>query len=97
MGKYDILREHLKYNVTGKCKFTFERIEQILGFTLFPSAYKYSEFWNNGSQNPFSKAWLEAGYIQECLNLGGRTVSFVQNKDLAEKFLLKAQQKKKKS
>lgn len=95
MGKYDALRKYLRDNGNGKCKFTFEEIEQILGFDLPPAAHKFSAFWSNASQNSFSKAWLEEGYIRECLNLTGKTVSFVQDETKAKEHLLKAKQKEK--
>lgn len=94
MEKYDALRKYLKNNGIGEYKFTFEKIEQILGFPLPHSAYEYSAFWSNASQNSFSKSWLETGYIQERLNLTGKTVHFVRNEVVANEYLLKALQKK---
>lgn len=77
-GKYYRLEMYLTRSEESMIKVSFSEIEEILGFTLPPSAYKYPAHWANylSHPTPIAQAWLNAGYRTEQLNLAGQTVVF---------------------
>ena len=75
MGKYDPLATFLKSNPTEEVALSFDEIEALLGARL-PASRQYPAWWsNNPSNNPMTRAWLEAGYRTERVNVeAGRVV-----------------------
>lgn len=65
-GKYRPLHAHLMRVRTDEVTLTFSEIEQILGTTLPPSAYKHRAWW--GNEDPYKtmmrgkRGWLLAGF-----------------------------------
>lgn len=59
-SKYDPLKTYLDtYCIT----LTYQEIEEILGFKLPDSAYNYSEWWDNWTENRSqNKAWMDSGW-----------------------------------
>jgi hypothetical protein len=56
---------------------SFAEIERVLGFKLPKSAYEYEAWWsNNPTGHSHSRAWIEAGWRTEAVDLSGRKVTF---------------------
>jgi hypothetical protein len=56
---------------------TFEQIENVLGFALPPTARRMNQWWeNNFSQHSHARAWLDAGFLTEQINISNETLSF---------------------
>ena len=65
MSKYDPLFNYLNNCNKNEIILDFATLENILGFSLPQSAYKYNAWWSNstkGGQHPFASSWLDAGY-----------------------------------
>jgi hypothetical protein len=55
----------------------FDEIERVLGFKLPKSAYDYEAWWsNNAVGHSHARAWLDAGWKTEDVDLAKRQVSF---------------------
>lgn len=81
MGKYDALREHLEASTESVRRLSFADIERILGDALPPSARKYQAWWENegpGGSHSHARAWLDAGYRTQNVDLNAQTVAFVK-------------------
>jgi len=56
---------------------TFAEIERVIGSKLPPKAQKQRAWWsNNASNNVMTKAWLEAGFRSENVNMTARKLFF---------------------
>ena len=76
MSKYSSLTTFLKDSDGQPLRLSFQEIEKILGFPLPPSK-KYQAWWsNNPSNNVMTKAWLEAGYRTEQVDVAGERLVF---------------------
>lgn len=76
MSCYDKLSEFLSKQVISSQRMTFRKVEQILGFSLPNSAYKYQAWWaNNPIPNRQSYAWLSVGWETSELDLAGQKVT----------------------
>ncbi len=77
-SKYNKLSHYLMRAEKSAFSLSFSEIEKILGFELPQSAYKYPAHWANSPNYPtqIAKAWLDAGYRTEQVNLSNRTVVF---------------------
>jgi len=71
VSKYDGLRSYLKFRAgfTDTVKLSFARIDGIIGDNLPMSAYRSEAWWDNSPSNVHAKAWLEAGWEIEDVNL----------------------------
>jgi hypothetical protein len=77
MGKYESLPQFLASERTSFVRLSFAEIERVLGFKLPKSAYKHEAWWsNNATGHSHSRAWLEAGWRTENVDLAGRKVTF---------------------
>jgi hypothetical protein len=77
MGKYEPLTEFLRKQRTDRVAVTFSEIERIVGFKLPSSALHHRAWWsNNPSNSVMTKAWLEAGYQSEQVDMAGRRLVF---------------------
>ena len=85
MSKYENLHQFLILESSPSKRLTFAEIERILGFKLPKSAYEHKEWWsNNATGHSHAKAWLEAGWRKQELDLDARKVTF-KRLDKAEK------------
>lgn len=76
MGKYDGLTRYLSGVSDGEVAMTFEDIEQVLGVRL-PASKQYPAWWsNNPSNNVMTRAWLEAGFRTERVDIVGERLVF---------------------
>ncbi len=71
VGKYDGLESHLKFRAafTGVVKLSFARIDGLIGSNLPMSAFKDKGWWSNSSSSIHAKAWLNAGWEVQEVNL----------------------------
>ncbi len=77
MGKYAPLTSFLRREERPSLTLGFAEIEEILGFTLPASAYKYAAWWSNSAKGQSqSGAWREAGWETSGVDLRGRKVTF---------------------
>ena len=76
-SKYQPLTQHLRTQRAGRVPMSFAEIERVLGTKLPPSAISHRAWWsNNPTNNVMTKAWLEAGFRSEQVDLDGRRLVF---------------------
>ena len=76
-SKYTPIRTHLQERGTARIPMSFKEIEALLGFSLPSSARSYRAWWsNNPHNNVMTRAWLDAGYRTEEIDLSGERVVF---------------------
>jgi CBS domain-containing protein len=69
------LKDQTKYDRNLSLKFS--TIEEILGFSLPPSARKHRAWWSNDyKSHPHSKSWLSAGWLVDGVDLSTEQVVF---------------------
>jgi hypothetical protein len=71
VSKYEGLERHLKFRAafTGLVKLSFARIDGLIGSNLPMSAYRDTAWWSNSSSSAHAKAWLDAGWEVQEVNL----------------------------
>jgi hypothetical protein len=56
---------------------SFDEIERVIGAKLPPSATHHRAWWsNNAENNVMTKAWRDAGFESEDVDMRGRRVAF---------------------
>ena len=75
-SKYHPLTQHLRAQAGERVRMTFGEIERVIGGKLPPSAASRAWWSNNPSNNVMTKAWLEAGFESEQVDLSGRKLVF---------------------
>ena len=60
--KYQPLNQYLNRIDKGVVRMRFSAIEEILGFRLPASAYKYPAWWANHRSQVGAVAWMSAGW-----------------------------------
>jgi hypothetical protein len=78
MTKYAPVAEFLSIQEQGRVRLGFDDVEAILGAALPKSAADYQAWWANDPTHSQAKAWLDAGWQTENLNLQRRVVEFVR-------------------
>lgn len=83
-GKYDGLERHLKFRAafTGTVKLSFARIDGLIGSNLPMNAYRDQTWWSNSSTSIHAKAWLNAGWEVQEVNLKEGYVTFIKVREL---------------
>jgi hypothetical protein len=77
VGKYDPLKEFLRGQRANRVELTFAEIERIVGFKLPRSSRDYRAWWSNNPTNSvMTKAWLDAGFESEQVDMEGRKLTF---------------------
>jgi hypothetical protein len=77
MSKYEALPQFLASARGSMQRLSFSEIERVLGFKLPKSAYEYEAWWsNNPTGHSHSRAWIDAGWRTEAVDLSGRKVTF---------------------
>ncbi len=77
MGKYEPLQRHLMGLRVGTWRASFDEVEAILGFPLPRSAFRYPAWWSNDATgHSHSRAWLDAGWKTESVDIEGRALTF---------------------
>src|SRR5713226_2185333 len=77
MGKYEPLTEFLRKQAADEIPMTFAQIERVINAKLPPTAQEHRAWWSNSpSNNVMTKAWLEAGFRSEQVDMEGRKLVF---------------------
>lgn len=77
MSKYAPLTDHLRKQQFADVRMTFAEIERVIGGKLPPKAQLHRAWWsNNPSNNVMTKAWLDAGFRSEQVDMSGRRLVF---------------------
>lgn len=77
MSKYGPLRKHLNSGAMTRWRAAFADVEAVLGFPLPRSAYAYPAWWSNDpTGHSHSRAWLNAGWKTEAVDLPNQQVTF---------------------
>ena len=77
MSKYSPLTDHLKNQKLTTLKMTFSEVEHVLGGKLPSSAQTHRAWWsNNPDNNVMTRAWLDAGFQSEQVDLTGQKLVF---------------------
>jgi len=75
--RYQPLTAHLRGQRSDQVRMAFADIERVIGEKLPASASDYRAWWsNNPSNNEMTRAWLEAGFRSEQVDMSGRKVVF---------------------
>src|SRR2546427_10126820 len=75
--KYEPLTEFLRRQSRAVVRMSFDEIERVIGTKLPPSATHHRAWWSNNAQNNvMTKAWKEAGFESEDVDMKGRRVAF---------------------
>ncbi len=83
MGKYEPLEKFLRQQ-PDEVRMTFDQIERVIGEPLPPKAQRHRAWWSNSpSNNVMTKAWLEAGFRSEQVDMAARKLVFRRAKSLA--------------
>ena len=78
MSRYEPLAQFLDSRTNPVWQAKFSEIEQVLGFPLPASAYRYAAWWANQRGNGHSQTagWKSVGWQTRALNLEERKVTF---------------------
>lgn len=74
--KYRALTNYLNNSDKNQIKLTFNEIENILGFSLSPSAYNNRANWANSTSQSLACSWLKANYKTVEVNMEKQYVIF---------------------
>ena len=75
--KYGPLTEFLRRQSRALVRMSFDEIERVIGAKLPPSATQHRAWWsNNAENNVMTKAWKDAGFESEAVDMKGRRVAF---------------------
>ena len=76
--KYKRLAEYLYENWERKIELDYTQIEDILGFHLPLTAYKFpQQYWANTPTHTYSSSWLAIGYKARVI--GEKSVAFTRD------------------
>ena len=79
MSKYTPIKTFLAGQMANEVPMTFGEIEKLIGQSLPPAAFKQRPWWSNSpTNNVMTKAWLEAGYKTERVDMTARRLTFVR-------------------
>ena len=81
MGKYEPLTEFLQKQPDGEVRMSFAQIERVVGFKLPPVAQRHRAWWSNSpTNNVMTRAWLDAGFRSEQVDMAARKLVFRREK-----------------
>ncbi len=83
-SKYSGLTNHLKFRgaFTKLVKLSFARIDGLIGSNLPMSAYREEAWWSNSPSTAHAKAWMDAGWEVQEVNLREGCVVFKKVRDV---------------
>jgi len=83
-SKYDGLTNHLKFRgaFTRLVRLSFARIDGLIGSNLPMSAYREEAWWSNSPSSARARAWLDAGWEVQEVNLKEGFVVFKKVRDV---------------
>jgi hypothetical protein len=75
--KYEPLTAYLRAQRGSRVRMSFVEIERVIGAKLPSSSASHRAWWsNNPLNNVMTKAWLDAGFESEQVDLSGRKLVF---------------------
>src|SRR5688572_23920589 len=75
--KYQPLTEFLRRQSGAVVRMSFDEIERVIGTKLPPSATHHRAWWSNNAQNNvMTKAWKDAGFQSQDVDMKTRRVAF---------------------
>ena len=78
-SKYRALSEFLYESWEKRIVASYEKLEDILGFTLPATAYNIPHsYWANTEYHPYAKSWLALGYKAK-VDVKNKNVTFERN------------------
>jgi hypothetical protein len=81
VGKYEPLTEFLQKQPSGEVRMSFAQIERVVGFKLPPVAQRHRAWWSNSpTNNVMTRAWLDAGFRSEQVDMTARKLVFRREK-----------------
>jgi hypothetical protein len=85
--KYSGLTGHLKFrgSFTRVVKLSFARIDGLIGSNLPMSAYRNEAWWKNSPSSAHARAWLDAGWEVQEVNLKEGFVMFKKVRQIPKK------------
>jgi hypothetical protein len=97
VGKYEPLKCYLRFrgSFTDVVKLSFAKIDGIIGDNLPMSAFRSEKWWSNSSNSVHAKAWVDAGWRIQEVNLEEGYVVFRKVKTLWTKSRKKKRSKDK--
>jgi hypothetical protein len=86
-SKYEALKRYLKYRAafTNVVKLSFAKMDGVIGDNLPMSAFRNEKWWSNSQTSVHAKAWLDAGWKMQEVNLEEGYVVFRKVKLLQTK------------
>lgn len=81
MAKYDPLNAYLKWQQRDSIPMTFAEIETVLGTKLPPSKLNRAWWSNNPDNSVMTKAWLDAGFKTESVDIAAEKLVFRRLRD----------------
>jgi hypothetical protein len=77
--KYEALKTHLAQKAAQRISMTFAEVAKTIGKPLPASAYRYPSWWaNDPAHHAQARAWTEAGYRTQNVDLEAQRVEFVR-------------------
>ena len=77
--KYTALKTFLAAQPKSRLQMTFDEVAKAAGIALPASAYRYPAWWaNDPAHHAQARAWTEAGYRSENVDLEAKRVEFVR-------------------
>ena len=77
MSRYEPLADYLKRAASNRLPMTFKDVEAVIGRKLPASAYRHRPWWANEARgHSHAKAWLDAGYETEQVDMESRKLVF---------------------
>ncbi len=78
-SKYYGLSEYLYSSWENRIELSYDKIEDILGFSLPVTAYNLPQsYWANTEYHSYAKSWLLLGYKAK-VDVVHKTVKFIKN------------------
>ncbi len=79
MAVYEPLGKLLRKTSASRVPMTFREVEAVIGRKLPASAYRHRPWWANEARgHSHAKAWLDAGYQTEQVDMTGKKLVFVR-------------------
>lgn len=74
-SKFEPFTAYLLNSGIDELTLSFNQIETILGFSLYPSARKHTAYWHPSKTHMLPKSWIEAGYEMTHLDIQSEIVT----------------------
>lgn len=79
--KYRPLSEAILADGGNKVTFSFSEMEEILGFSLPPSARNHRAFWANTKSHSIASSWMSIGYETMEVDMENEKVTFIAKRN----------------